>query len=385
MKDLQNLLDQVSTIVKKNNEILEATGGRFNVFKILGVDHYETINSTVLAEFLNPKGSHGLKDAFLKAFLEAIVKRNAEFKMFADLFVSENADVGTEKDTYEGRLDILIEDNNGHAIIIENKIYATDQWEQIKRYNKFALGKYFKKENYQILYLTPNGTKASKDSGEGIEYISISYSSFIIEWLEHCVNLASRFPLVRETINQYINHLKKLTNQDMDNQNLNEILDLMSKQEYLSSTFAISNNIAALKNKIINDSLVPQLIEIEKELNIEYVRKPGNNNYDFVNTSWCSPFHFRIPSKKYSIYSEFGATNLQKLEYGFGCDDKETLDALKKIIGCKSSHKWFAFKGFKPYSSWGEKAFVAILNGQMKKAIKSEIEWMLEQTKSIGL
>jgi len=64
MNTLQNLLNQVTTITKKNAELLDATGGRFNLFRIFGVDHYENTHSAIIAELLNPKGTHGLKYRF---------------------------------------------------------------------------------------------------------------------------------------------------------------------------------------------------------------------------------------------------------------------------------------------------------------------------------
>lgn len=74
MKELQNLLRQVATITQKNSEILNATGGRFNMFRICGVNHYENTHSAIIAELLNPKGTHSLKSELLKAFLSLIDK-----------------------------------------------------------------------------------------------------------------------------------------------------------------------------------------------------------------------------------------------------------------------------------------------------------------------
>jgi hypothetical protein len=72
MDNIRNLLNQVAIISKKNAEILDATGGRFNVFRLCGVDHYENVHSTILAELLNPKGTHGLKEKFLNKFIETL-------------------------------------------------------------------------------------------------------------------------------------------------------------------------------------------------------------------------------------------------------------------------------------------------------------------------
>ena len=137
MKELENLLQQVATITQKNNELLDAMGGRFNMFRICGVDHYENTHSAIIAELLNPNGSHSLKSTFLEAFLSLI---NKDF--IPPTFNPSTAIIYTEYTTNNGRIDILIEDNQKNALIIENKIYATDQYEQLKRYNHYAQNKY---------------------------------------------------------------------------------------------------------------------------------------------------------------------------------------------------------------------------------------------------
>ena len=38
MQQIQNLLSQVKTIVAKNNQLLDAIGGRFNIFSVIGVN-----------------------------------------------------------------------------------------------------------------------------------------------------------------------------------------------------------------------------------------------------------------------------------------------------------------------------------------------------------
>jgi len=173
----------------------------------------------------------------------------------------------------------------------------------------------------------------------------------------------------------------------MNQKNKEEILDILIRKENIPSVFAISNNFDSLKNKIINEIFVPQLIEIEDELKLNYIRKPSAF-YDFVNTTWCSPFHFKVPSwNKYSIYSEFNATDLQRLDIGYLCnvENDPNLNSLKKIMESKNSHKTFAFKGFKPFYYWREDAFIAILNGQMKQIIKSEIEWILDKSMNLEM
>ena len=136
-KELHNLLNEVNVILQqekiKKEESLKR-GERFNMFATLGVAHYEVTHSAIIASFLNPQELHGQGDKFLKLFL-SIIGDETELD-------TANSNVYTESSNDDGRIDILIEDNNKKAVIIENKIYAGDQNEQLKRYNHFASNKY---------------------------------------------------------------------------------------------------------------------------------------------------------------------------------------------------------------------------------------------------
>jgi hypothetical protein len=281
MDDIKNLLNQVSIISKKNAEILDATGGRFNMFKICGVNHYENTHSAILAEFLSPNGSHGLGSQLLECFIDTL----GDY-FTVQLFNHEKSIVRTEHSTEEGRIDILLEDNQNKAIIIENKIYAIDQHEQLKRYDKYAQ---VYKNGYQILYLTLFGDNASDQSGEGVSYLSISYKENIIKWLEKCVGIASRFPIVRETIIQYINHLKQLTNLDMDTRNKEEITEVLSKIENLKAAQVIYQNYNATFNYIIEKHFNPKMEEFAKQKGLEYYFDKSEELYvkfHFTNSNW---------------------------------------------------------------------------------------------------
>lgn len=255
MEKIQFLLSQISLLVKKNNEILDVTGARFNMFQILGLSHYETMHSAILAAFLNPAGSHGLKESFLKIFLDIVQIEN---------FDANKASVKTEVSVSDyGRIDILIE-SLGSAIIIENKIYAADQAEQLKRYNEYALHKYGE-GRYSIIYLTLDGKCASSDSGDGVNYKCVSYKETILKWLERCVSAAARFPLVRETINQYINHLKQLTGQDMNTVFQAEMINLLSKAENIEAVLQIPAFIGAVKDHL----LIKMIDAVAKECDMQ--------------------------------------------------------------------------------------------------------------------
>lgn len=333
INEINNLLNQVAIINKKNEEILDATGSRFNMFKICGVNHYENTHSAIIAEFLNPNGTHGLKSKLLECFIETLGIKD---------FNSSKASVKTEYSTKEGRIDILIEDNQNKAIIIENKIYASDQSEQLKRYDRYAQQQY--KNGYQILYLTLDGQEASEQSGEGVDYVKISYEKDIINWLESCVSIATRYPIVRETIIQYINHLKQLTNQDMSTKNEEEVTEVLSKIENLKAAKAICQNYSATFNALAKKYFNPKMEEFAKEKALKYTYRTSDETFIRFDVSNLKTNKFRI----HFTCSDKG------IMYGFYYFDKEkhisieTKNLLHQKIreNDKRQNEWWPFYSF---------------------------------------
>lgn len=310
MKELQNLLQQIATITQKNSEILNATGGRFNMFRICGVNHYENTHSAIIAELLNPKGTHSLKSELLKAFLSLIDK-----DFVPTDFNPSNATVYTEYTTTDkGRIDILIKDANKNALIIENKIYAADQYEQLKRYDQFAKKEF---KAYQIYYLTLWGSEASLQSGEGVNYLTISYADTIIRWLDKCIALAARLPLVRETLIQYSNHLKILTNQDMNTKNQEEIVKTLADFGNLEAVQNVFLNYPKVFDYLAKQYFNPKMEEFahQKGLIYHYERTDEKNHGSYISfyitkEQWKEKigidfdFDFEEGSYYYGVYND---------------------------------------------------------------------------------
>lgn len=224
--DVENLLYQVSEINKKYEEIANITGDNFNIFKILKIESSEVkFHSALLAELLNPKGSHGQKEEFLKAFIKNLQIENFEEPDITNcqVVVEEHNGKINEDYTIGGRIDIVIKANPNKVIVIENKINAVDQFNQLVRY-KHAY------PNGQILYLTLEGGHPSSDSIGDLkenEYRCISYSHDIIKWLEECRKKSVMFPMLRECISQYINLIKHLTHQSPNKRQEMEIREVL--------------------------------------------------------------------------------------------------------------------------------------------------------------
>jgi len=201
------LLQQVNTIIEKNEQIIEETGNSFNVFSVLNMERSEVqTHSALLYELLNIKGSHHQGDAYLKIFLNDVL----EIRDF-DL---DKVIVERERSiNYLGRIDMVIE-NPEYMFIIEMKIDAEDQENQLKRYNTYGIrsGK-----KYMIYYLTLSGYEASEYStgNAEIDYKCISFEKDILNWINKCIRAGKTplLPSIRETLTQYSKLIEKITNQ----------------------------------------------------------------------------------------------------------------------------------------------------------------------------
>lgn len=141
------LLTLATTLRRYETERCQASGEQFNLFNILGISHYEVrTHSPMLAELLNPQGSHGQGAVFPKKFLDGL--------KISD-FDADSARVDTEVKADDlGRLDIEVKDKNQRAIFIENKIGARLQYKQLTRYHEHNT-------EATLLFLTLNGDDPS--------------------------------------------------------------------------------------------------------------------------------------------------------------------------------------------------------------------------------
>ena len=275
MDKLEKLLSQVRVYVNEDKQRRAEAfrrGECYNVFNVLGVDNMELSHSAFLAALLDPDGSHGMQDAFLKAFIDTIAHGGTKPELdTAHAKVYTEYNIGNITETTGGRIDILITDRSetgsgkagGHAIIIENKIWAADQPNQLQRYDKYACGTY-SSDGYLLLYLTLDGKEPTDQSkGALTNYHCISYRSDIIDWLHKCAQLAFDKPLVRETINQYINLLQQLTNQNTMEQN-KEQLQLLT--ENFEQATAVEQSMPDVRKHIFQDIFRKQVEEqLKKE------------------------------------------------------------------------------------------------------------------------
>ena len=253
MDKLSQLLKQVSEIVvreKTQQKEKQKRGENFNIFRVLGLSTSEVkLHSAFLAELLNPTGDHGLGSKFLEAFVDNIVSDDKKFPFeYVSAKVYVELDIGPiRNDENEGgRIDIYIQDKNKKTIVIENKIYAGDQYKQMLRYYNYVTKNEhldYEKNQFRLLYLTLDEHVPSQESTGNNKLVessikSINYKDHILTWLERCIEISALYPSIREILSQYVINLKQILN-IMSDENRKEFIDYLTKDENIDAALDI--------------------------------------------------------------------------------------------------------------------------------------------------
>ncbi len=347
-QNIKHLLQQVASLINTGEKILKSSGAGFNIFRTLGVNHYENTHSSIIAEFLDPRSSHCMDDIFLKLFLKIVID---DFD-----FDTNNAKVTKEKAIPEGRLDLIIE-NKGKAIIIENKIYAKDQAEQLIRYYRYAERTY-KEGNFKILYLNLWGDEASEQSAKDAKYIPISYKYHILLWMEQCAKSSYDKPMLRETLNQYANHIKSLTNMSIETVTREDIAKLITKdkESFKSAVNIVRAYEEQAKELVFMNVFQPEFRGLLNNIECDLYSLKSNHRKSSYYKIQIKPRAWR----RFEITFEFctakgGASNLICGIMDHTQDknrDTQIQDSLKNIFSDNSTEWWYFYLPLKQFSTW---------------------------------
>ncbi|MGL4908044.1 MAG: PD-(D/E)XK nuclease family protein [Bacteroidales bacterium] len=308
MKNIQTLLNNVSHIVELNQKITDEKrkrGELFNVFQIVQLSTQEVqLHSNMIGELLDVNGIHGMKDTLLKAFIEVISLKEWKYDT-ANSRVRLELSIGNlnETKTEGGRIDIALFSSDEKAIIIENKIYASDEDKQLLRYHNYG-----KKEelDFKLIYLNLFGNEPKENSlGEEPkkitkqDYLHITYQEHIKQWIERCIELSTRHPLVRETLVQYLGIINQLTYQTMDTTHENELIEQIANN--LNAAHAITQNYNNAFEYLAEKYFNPKMEKFAEKHKLIYHYDGSSDSYikfNFQKASW---------ENKYSIsFSTYG-------------------------------------------------------------------------------
>ena len=395
MDKIKTLLQKVQHLIaldKQRKEEARKRGEKYNIFSVLGLETSEVrTHSAFLASLLNPNGNHGVGNAFLDAFV-------SEMNLGGLQLDTTNAQVNVEHVTSDGRIDILIFDNNKKAIIIENKIYAGDQPEQLKRYDDYAKQQFT--NDYRLLYLTLDGHMPSKDSTKDLkdnQYFRLAYNNNlnfsnedtsnsdnvinrdVLHWLEECVKIAYNKPLVRETIIQYQSLIKSLTGMNSENETTKEIIKLFATKENYEIALLIANNFQNIKKDIVYQNLKFQLEE-----RLTLLDNCSIKQFEYGEGNYCAIVISVSSWKNGEIRYQFEKYNgTEGLIYGVVDISEHKVLSNTSLQGFNHNVFWVAYKNF-PYYWWGIDTINDIFSGKVADTFINTIKELLDINESMG-
>ena len=168
-----SLSPAVAIATRAQAELDRIAATRFSIFGYFR--ERETDLSRIFADLLNPSGSHGQGDSFLRIFVAELTRQGNEWSnKLGGVLPNVSLDgckTHLEFWTEKGkRIDIVLEipyeeKDDVFWIGIENKPWAGDQEGQISHYLDTLLKK--SRKNAQMLYFSGDGTEPSEDAWKG--------------------------------------------------------------------------------------------------------------------------------------------------------------------------------------------------------------------------
>ncbi|MGL5722004.1 MAG: PD-(D/E)XK nuclease family protein [Brevinema sp.] len=248
------IIELLDSVNKKYEEYLASQEPNINLLNLWKARD-ENSHSKMIKTLLHPKGSHKQGTKFLKSFLEIIME---------NISITEEQLKEVTVKAEKHRIDISLYLKNDFFIIIENKLDAGDQSNQLVRYYEHIKGDntYKVKDNQiYLIYLTLDGhapsdtslTYPNKKETIPLERVNcISYGNEILEWLGQCIKdvssdkEASLPSLLSSALIQYKDTIEELTGKKNGRKNMREKIVNEIVHHFLSESNKNINEIAVL-------------------------------------------------------------------------------------------------------------------------------------------
>ena len=401
MNQLLELVRKVADYVycsEREEEMYRRQGEGFNIFEIMKLETSATeIHSAILAELLTPKGSHGVGDVFLKAFVEIMGLDDLEMDtLSAEVQLECPLDWSVfgkdslwrlKENTYPpSRIDILIKSKR-KAIFIQNQMYTGYQSSLLEPYFYHAKKHY--PAGFRLVYLTLYGNLSSEYSNNHSDkkltpyrdYYPMSCSGQLRLWLKRCIALANNYPLVRETIRQYKSYIEHKIGIHKSERSHQQLVALLTRKENIKATVEILSAAEDVRQVICNQFL-KQLEDWVTEKgwlfwgNISDVKKFFSIH---IYKEEYLPWSICFRHNPHTLGVHYSIAVLQ----GYLIRKKEKRE--QKAYFARETHRYapFGYQYFEPYLHWDDiHTLRDMLNGKMLKAMQKVIEPIMRDIES---
>lgn len=294
---------------------------QFNVMTILRKPTDERyLHSRFIASILDPNAPHGMKEKFLRLFLERL-EVQGDFEYRENAFeITPNYRNSSE----DNHVDILLKDRCSHrAIIIENKINAPDQQGQLTRYfvelrhqlRDDSNGDEDMFERIKVFYLTPDGRKPNVDGeidtfklekGKKDEYKNkrmlteeeygalenrlresvrcISYEYHIFNWIKDCIDICDN-SFIKNQLNNYKSILMEMTNNKENVEERKNLVRILGEEDNWEAAYYIVKNLNHIHWHVVDNFF------------LELFQKMGVAGFSKKEVEWIDNFAHKTRGK----------------------------------------------------------------------------------------
>jgi len=270
---VEQTLDKVNEVTYKNEEMFKNSAKDYNVYKVLQIDKKEVLVCRLLADLLNPNGSHRQGHVFLAHFMDIVLP---EFQIpLQDL---ERAQVFKEyKINEHDCIDIYLVIGETR-IPINIQILTKDKKNQFLDYYQFTTGNLKK-----IVYITPYGTQPSHEFIQRLPDDGLLCRSFekdIFEWLQTCVQYCNQrdLTLIEGAIHQLIFSIESYTSTAIKSQGIDVAKLLSASNQKMKNALIVEENLFKVKvNKLYEVfNIIEQKVDLPTmEGHPNYYKQPG--------------------------------------------------------------------------------------------------------------
>lgn len=238
------------------------TAPDYNLFSLIDRSDWEFTHDRILANLLNPYGSHGQRTLFLQLFLDLLAERardatHVRARKIADALREVASSVSELPRPHEwrisrqtDRIDIRVENPSiGLLIFIENKIRAREGPDQIDRYMSLLEQERRRFQNRLFVLLARDD---SYSPVSGTPHLQLSYRRDVQSWLSQAVDKITASH-VQGVIRQYVKFIADWGRETMSNAWENELMNLLRKEEHIAAALEIGHVIEPLGTRLWSD------------------------------------------------------------------------------------------------------------------------------------
>lgn len=373
INDLYTSITKINQRIENNRQ---KTPGTMNIAELMNRHHLENQHSNIISFLLDPNEKHNHKE-YGELFLDLL--RTKGLSIQGTRIISVKREDSTDE---ARRMDLFIETDSDY-IIIENKIFADDQQNQIEDYLTYVKTFTGSEEDVYVVYLSPFGKVPAEKSisreklNELLQQhklVNLSYSEDLLKWLG-TLTFKDNEEILQAGIIQYIDVVKAITNQRKETFSMKQEIAKELFNEYGSfSREQLRENLSVLyefQNNINLVLFINFFEDIYKEANGKILLL-CNNKDDYKSLDeWKNDViktqeKFGVRYYCNNLTKDLFVRDLKSNKFVFGCKEAE-------LENCEKPISYEGYVSADEPTSWFTNALLALPGWDWEKKCKKKL------------